>query len=195
MTGEQDKTKKWDSFYARTMHLPSPKLTAEFLNDLPAQSRVLDFGAGTGAWAAAFLRDRPDLVIDVLDRNIEKAAALPEDFSGNRFATRFQEYRAPDTPYDAIWAQSVLFFLPPNELDSCFHELSSSLASGGVLAFTMVDDCKEAALMKFHGMSESALRKMLDKEGFELVKISRHAPLYGSQQMPIPTFDIFARKR
>lgn len=195
MTGEQGNDRPWDSFYARTAHLPSPELTSEFLTALPHGARLLDFGAGSGAWTAGFLRDRTDLAIDVLDQNIEHAQSLPEGFAGQRLAQRFQDYRATDASYDAIWARSVLFFMPRKEMESCFHELSASLVSGGTIAFTMVDDCPAAALCKFNGMSESSMLEILDREGLELVKVSCLDAPYGAKRISIPTFDVTARKR
>jgi cyclopropane fatty-acyl-phospholipid synthase-like methyltransferase len=187
--------KPWDNFYARTMHLPSPQLTKNFIDQLPAHARVLDFGAGSGAWTAAFLRDRPDLTIDALDMNIDQAMALPEKLNGQKLQLCFQEYKGiPDT-YDAIWARSALFFLHPRERDDCFHELAKSLPSKGLLSFTMVDDVEKATLAKFHGMSEPAILTMLDKEGLELVSISRITPPYGPTRIIVPTFDISARKK
>lgn len=193
LTGSEQKP--WDSFYARTMHLPSPHLTKSFIELLPARARVLDFGAGSGAWTAAFLRDRPELMIDALDMNIDQAKALPENFNGQKLQLRFQEYQGVPNSYDAIWARSVLFFLPPRERDVCFHELAKSLPSNGILSFTMVDDSKNASLAKFHGMSEPSILKMLDKEGLELVSISRITPPYGPTRIIVPTFDISARKK
>lgn len=195
MERETSDRRDWNSFYARTSHLPRPELTREFLNDLPQAARVLDFGAGSGAWASAFLRDRPDLTVDVLDKNIDKAASLPPDFAGQRIASTFEEFRAPETPYDAIWARSVLFFLERPALESCFHQLAQSVKSGGTLAFTMVEDCEAAALSRFHGMSDSSLREMLDKEGVELIKMAREEFPYGAKAIVIPTFDVFVRKR
>lgn len=177
------------------MHLPSPEMAADFLQQLPANAHILDFGAGTGAWSAAFLRDRPDVFIDVLDQNIAHAKALPDDFKGKKLALRFQDFRAPDTPYDAIWARSVLFFMPAAELAPCFHQLSRSLHTHGLLAFTMVDDSPDTTLAKFYGMAEPRLMEMLDKEGFNLVKLTRSTPPYGATKTPLLTFNIYARKR
>ncbi len=187
--------KPWDSLYTRTMHLPSPQFTKNFIDKLPAHARVLDFGAGSGAWTAAFLRDRPDLIIDSLDMNIDQAKALPEKFSGQKLQLRFQEYQGAPNSYDAIWARAVLFFLPPDERDACFHELAKSLPSNGLLSFTMVDDSENASLAKFHGMNEDSILKMLDKEGFEIVSLARSAPPYGARRIIVPTFDISARKK
>lgn len=193
LTGSEQKP--WDSFYARTMHLPSPQLTKDFIELLPTQARVLDFGAGSGAWTAAFLRDRPDLLIDALDMNIDQAKALPEKFYGQKIPLRFQEYQGTPASYDAIWARSVLFFMPPKERDDCFHELAKSLPANGLLSFTMVDDGENSKLAKFHGMSEASILKMLDKEGLEIVSLARSAPPYGERRIVIPTFDISARKK
>ncbi len=164
-------SKNWGSFYARTMHLPAAEFTADFLKYLPLNGRLLDFGAGSGAWSAAFLRDRLDILIDALDKNIDDARALPSDFNGQRFKQSFQDFHAAK-PYDAIWARSVLFFLQPDELTPCFHQLASALTKGGIIAFTMVENCSNAALAKFYGMSETAIREMLDKEELALIRIS-----------------------
>ncbi len=192
--GTPEDTRDWSKFYARTMHLPSPDYTREFLDNVPENGRVLDFGAGSGAWTLAFLRDRPDATFDALDKNIDKTI-LPDDFKGQRLAKRFEDYRAPAEPYHAIWARSVLFFLARPALEQCFHELAKSLAPKGVIAFTMVDDCHATTSARFHGMSEDAIREMMAREGLELVKIKHYSPPYGDKAIPIPTFDITARRK
>jgi methylase of polypeptide subunit release factors len=99
----------WDSYYTLTANLPKPAMTASFLEAIPHKGAILDFGAGSGRWSAAFLRDRPDVIIDMLDQNIQ-AALLPENGRGEKIASSFQDF-VPSKTYDGIWAFATLFFI------------------------------------------------------------------------------------
>lgn len=189
------KPRDWDAYYARTAQLPGPDKTCAFLDTVPMHGRVLDFGAGSGRWSAAFLRDRPDVTIDALDQHIDKATLLPASWSGEKIASSFQDFR-PTQSYDAIWAQSVLFFLPPDALRPVFHRLACALLKDGVIAFTMVEEGHVSRAAKFHGMTEDAILHMLDEEGLEVTSLMRHPDTrYGTDGLVIPTYDITARKR
>ena len=93
-------------FNERVIELPEPEYTEHFLSKVLEGGRVLDFGAGNGRWAAAFLRDRPDIEIDVLDQNIEKATILPEDWQGEKIKSSFQDF-CPSKQYDGIWSKQT----------------------------------------------------------------------------------------
>lgn len=187
-------TRDWASYYARTASLPYPERTAKFLEHIPDKGRVLDFGAGTGGWSAAFLRDRDDLIIDAIDRNIDQAVMLPENWRGEKIKASFQEF-VPTKLYDGIWAFSTLFFLDKTDLSECFHKLTSALKPNGVISFTMVDDCHTAGVAKFHGLSKSEILEMLSRESMEVSTFTlEENVVYGKTKIVIPTYYVTAKK-
>ncbi len=183
-------TESRPEFYARTSALPSSDKTSPFLNRLSPQACVLDFGCGSGRWAVAFQRDRPDLTIDVLDMNLHLAPLIGEDWKGARYTKTFEEFR-PEKPYDGIWAFAALFFLVPESFATVLATLSSALKSGGVLFFTMVEP---GARTHFYGMNECEIRTALAVAGLICDSIVLHHDSYGTQQKIIPTYHVTAHR-
>jgi trans-aconitate methyltransferase len=194
MERSKDSSHKWDAYYARTAVLPKPEIAARFLDKIPQDGHILDFGAGSGRWSAAFLRDRPDLTIDALDQNIDQATLLPETWRGEKIKSSFQAFE-PSKSYDGIWAFATLFFMEKKESGECFHKLATSLKEGGTISFTMVDDCHAASASKFHGLSKSEILDMLGKEGLNLTSLElNEQATYGPAKTVIPTYTVTASK-
>jgi trans-aconitate methyltransferase len=187
-------TDNWESFFARTQSLPEKKHTESFLKWIPANGRILDYGCGTGRWAVAFSRDRPDLTIDVLDQHLDKALLIPTHWKGEKLHTDFNDFN-PTKTYDGIWAFATLFFLPKKVLKQKMHALAGALNPGGVIQFTMVADCPAANSQKFTGMNKKEILSMLEKENFTLLSLKLNKSVeYGLIKRKIPTFYITARK-
>ena len=106
------------AFYKRSVDLPPLERTEGFLQEIPESGVVLDFGAGTARWAKAFMRDRLDLTIDILDKRTEQIS-LPEIWKGEVINSDFRNF-APNKKYDGVWAFASLFFLTKKELEDCF---------------------------------------------------------------------------
>lgn len=184
----------FSGYIARTQELMPLKWTAPFLVHIPEAGYILDFGTGSGRWAAAFVRDRPDVVVDALDKHIDQAVNLGENWRGEKIQSLFQDFK-PKHSYDGIWASAVLFFMHPQEMRTCFHTLVSALNAGGTIAFTMVDDCQTAKLQGYHGLSRDQILQMLQEEGLELNRIHfDEKAIYGKEKRVIPTYSIRARK-
>ncbi|MES2984928.1 MAG: class I SAM-dependent methyltransferase [Pseudomonadota bacterium] len=183
----------WKAYYARTAQLPALSETAEFLAYIPSQGRVLDFGAGSGRWALAFMRDRPDLTIDLLDQNIDHAP-VPDGWRGDCIKADFVTATLTQA-YDGIWSYASLFFVLPPQFLPCLQTLIAALKPGGVLEFTMVEDCENAQLSRFHGMQQADLARILTENGLTQIAIRRDAQVrYGGRQLPIPTYFVRATK-
>ena len=188
------KPSNFDWFFAHTQELPPADRTGYFLKHLPQGARIIDFGCGTGRWAAAFLRDRPDLTIDLLDRRPDKMNLIPPEWPGETFGMNFTEF-TPSHAYAGIWSFAALFFLPRTDLTVCFHRLAGALKPGGVILFTMVEECATSALVKLHGMDKAGIEAMLATEGLVPLSLSRREDAeYGPQKLHIPTFHVLARK-
>lgn len=190
----QNPGEAWEEFFARTKNLPPPHVTQPFLKLLPQNAVALDFGAGSGRWTAAFLRDRPDLTIDVLDQHVDKALVLPPDIKGEKYHMSFGDF-TPDKSYDGIWACDTLFFLKRDAQADIIHTLASALKPGGVMEFTMVDDCQTAQANRFTGMNKQAIEETLAKEHLKPLSIGLDEnAAYGPNNQKIPTFLVLAQK-
>jgi len=184
----------WDRYYAQTTAIPGPEKVSLFLNAIPEGGRVLDHGVGSGRWTAAFMRDRPDLTVDILDQNVEKAILTPANWRGEKIASSFQNF-IPKHRYDGIWSFASLFFLDPEALHKCFCTLATSLTDKGILFFSMVEDCDAARAMHLSGMQKSAIDAMLaENELHASTTKYSHTATYGANKMAIPTYFISARR-
>jgi trans-aconitate methyltransferase len=193
MDRPQAPAKPFGEFYQRTQELPPSKQTNSFLSKIPKKGIILDFGAGTGRWSAAFLRDRPDLSIDAIDRHIERANLLDDD-RVHKIKSDFEEF-TPEREYDGIWAFAALLFLKPAELEKSFRQLATSLKQGGIIEFSMVHDCEAAKQFGVYGQSRKAIDALIEKNGLliESLLLDEEAK-YGKNGLVIPTYDVRATK-
>lgn len=192
MSLESGEHHDWAGYFVRTQELPVPERTQAFLSRLPLNAEILDFGCGTGRWARAFLRDRPDLSIDVVDQHAMSALHIGQGWKGRVYAVDFNEF-TPEKPYDAIWAQDTLFFIPPEKLPAVFGRLCTGLKPGGLFNFTMVAPTQAAKAMHFHGMEKEAIEAMVEAAGLtDVAVICRPDTLYA--QRIVPSFVVTARK-
>ena len=184
----------WQRYYERTATIPEPAKVAAFLSAIPQSGRVLDFGAGSGRWAAAFMRDRPDIIIDVLDQHIEHATLLPPAWRGEKIASRFEDFN-PTHHYDGIWSFASLFFLEPVAFEQCFITLVSALTPKAVLFFSMVEDCEASRSMRLYGMQQADIAALLARHSLTLKTLKRsETSRYGANETPIPTYFITASR-
>ena len=184
----------WQRYYSRTAAIPESAKVAAFLSAIPQAGRVLDFGAGSGRWAAAFMRDRPDITVDVLDQHIEQATLLLPNWRGEKMAVRFEDF-TPTHRYDGIWSFASLFFLEPAAFEHCFGTLVSALAARGVLFFSMVEDCEAARGMKLYGMQQADIEALLERYHLTLKTLKRsETSRYGANETPIATYFVTASR-
>ncbi len=181
------------SFYERTRELLPPERTEAFLKLLPTNATMLDVGCGTGRWAASFRRDRPDLTIDVIDRDLSKALHISDDWPGQRYEASFIQF-TPEKSYDGIWAFASLFFAAADALEPLFAKLAASLAPGGVVAFTMVEDSEAARQFRFTGMSRESLLALLTRLKLRPLVFEAAVKPYGDADTPILTYFVTAQR-
>jgi SAM-dependent methyltransferase len=185
----------WKEFFQRTLDLPPPEHTEDFLKLITENGSVLDFGCGSGRFAVAFYRDRPDLTIDVIDAHLDQAPLLTEDTAwlGKRMQQKFKDFRAHEE-YDGIWAWNSLFFTPPQHQQDIFHRLSDALKPKGSLVFTFVEPC-EGSGFPFHGRIRKDLEGMLKNAVLKIEKIEHQLDMeFGASKTVLPAFIIHARK-
>jgi hypothetical protein len=141
----------------------------------------------------AFLRERPDLTIDLIDKHLDQSNLIPPDWTGDKFHLDFNDF-TPCRTYDAIWAFSVLFFLSPADMPRVIHTLLNTLKPGGIAEFTMVDDCAAATAAGFTGMNRQDIEKTLQRAHLIPVTIQKSKEALYMPELKIPTFYIRARK-
>ncbi|MHB8432685.1 MAG: class I SAM-dependent methyltransferase [Candidatus Tyrphobacter sp.] len=146
------------------------------LLDAPSQARVLDFGTGTGRYAIALARARPDLNVvaydvqpEMLDIVRRRAAdAHVENLSGANWAEA--QRRAP---YDRIVALNVL-----HEIDNVtLRRLAPLLAPGGSVLFVDWDATidRPTGPPAEHAHSPSEAQERLTRNGLARVERIRDA--------------------
>jgi trans-aconitate methyltransferase len=162
----------WDEYYQRKHQLPEPEKVETFLKNIPKHAHILDVGSGNGRWAAAFMRDRPDLTIDLIDESPPSPNIIPDNWCGDIMVNNFKNY-LPNKQYDAMWAYHSLFFMPPTETRNCFHNLVSRLKSGGKISFTMRESGFAASLHRYYGLKQDDIFQMLEKENLDVLSIER----------------------
>jgi SAM-dependent methyltransferase len=189
---------KIDTYFARSVLLPEKSRTEDFLNRLPLHAHVLDFGSGSGRWAAAFQRDREDITIDLLDANLHdglRHGIIPSDWKGMKIQSDFRDFHPAPSTYDGVWAYHSLFFLKRPELHDVLHRLAISLKPGGVLHFTIPQASSVATALNLCGLERSRLEGWLQQEGLVLDSIRLETETkFGKDDKPLPMYHITARK-
>jgi SAM-dependent methyltransferase len=107
---------------------PGERLLA-FIGALPAGSRVLELGAGSGRDAAHMLAH--GLVIDPTDASPDLAAEAEKRLGQTVRQMRFDELEAVAT-YDAVWASASLLHAPASELTDDLRRIHRALRQGGL---------------------------------------------------------------
>ena len=115
-----------ESTQAVDMHLAQDR----FLALLPPESRILDFGCGSGRDTRYFLEKNH--AVDATDGSAE-ICRLASAFTGIPVKQMlFQELSAVKE-YDGIWACSSILHLPKLELSDVFEKMSRALKEKGVI--------------------------------------------------------------
>ncbi len=194
-TQDKAKDKDWDTYYQRTLDIPTPLRVKPFLDKIPQGGTVLDFGCGSGRFAAAFHRDRPDLSLHVLDINLAKAPLLQNaDWVHKQFPIAFAEFKEQNA-YDGIFAWASLFFEENTRHQPMFNSLAAAMKPGATLAFTFVESGYEKEGFPFHGRKYEELENLIKAAGLTTQTLEyRNDIAYGKTKEIIPTFIIHAQK-
>ena len=107
--------------------------------DLDGVTRVLDVGGGSGAYAIAFAKAKPDLEVTVFD--LPEVTPLTEQYvakagQSERVRTRSGDMTTDDlgADYDLVWIAAVCHMFSPEEVAALFAKAHASLRSGGRIA-------------------------------------------------------------
>jgi SAM-dependent methyltransferase len=111
------------------------------------RGRALDLGAGTGE--AALWLARQGFLVDAVERDPERVAALRRERAGRTVvvhAADVREFPLASQTYALVLASAVLHFLRPSELWPLADRLSDALIPGGLLVSeALTTDDPEAA--------------------------------------------------
>ena len=119
-----------DSFVQDTVSADMSGARQRFMEYLPRQARILDFGCGSGRDIKFFL-DK-GYIVDGTDGSPE-LCRIASDYTGIGVKQmRFQELDAEEL-YDGIWACASILHLPKEELTEVFHRIERALKTGGIL--------------------------------------------------------------
>lgn len=119
-----------DSFVSDTLDVDFSETQNHFLNLLPLNACILDFGCGSGRDAKWFMNR--GCHVDAMDGSAEmcKAASAYTGLPVKQML--FQDLDSSDR-YDGIWACASILHLPKKELKIVMKKMSTALKSGGIL--------------------------------------------------------------
>lgn len=180
--------------------------SAQWLIDsLPAGSRVLDLGCGTGVPTARQLADAGLEVtgVDLSSRMIELAR---ENVPGGEFHQLDLAELRPGGPrtlgrFDGVVAFFSLLMLPRNEIPLALRTIARLLVPGGAFAISMVEaDIDDFAIpfigttIRVSGFLREDLREVVEAAGFDIVEETSYSYAPASADVP-PEVQIFLRCR
>ena len=119
-----------DSFVSDTLDVDFSETQNHFLNLLPPNACILDFGCGSGRDAKWFMNR--GCHVDAMDGSVEmcKAASAYTVLPVKQML--FQDLDSSEQ-YDGIWACASILHLPKKELKIVMKKMSTALKSGGIL--------------------------------------------------------------
>ena len=119
-----------DSFVSDTLDVDFSETQNHFLNLLPPNACILDFGCGSGRDAKWFMNR--GCHVDAMDGSVEmcKAASAYTGLPVKQML--FQDLDSSEQ-YDGIWACASILHLPKKELKIVMKKMSTALKSGGIL--------------------------------------------------------------
>lgn len=122
--------KNASDFVSGTVNVDFTATQNKFLDKLPKNARILDFGCGSGRDTRYFLEQ--GYQVDAIDGS-EELCRLASQYTGIPVKHMyFQELDAEDT-YDGIWACSSILHLPKVELLPVMKKMAAALKRNGII--------------------------------------------------------------
>lgn len=160
--------KKADEFIEGTIEADMSQLRSRFLDYVPCEGIILDFGCGSGRDSKAFLDAGYQVV--PLDGSSALCSSVQQLLDQPVICCKFQDYWAM-TQYDGIWACASLLHLNEDELPAVLDQLIKSLKPGAPLyiSFKYGDYSGERNGRWFTDMTEERLQELMD--AFSVVQL------------------------
>lgn len=117
-------------FAAETAHVNFESTQRRFVDKLPENAAILDFGCGSGRDTKYFISQGYQV------EAIDGSAALCElasQYSGVKVKNMFFHELAEVEKYNGIWACSSILHLPLNELADVMRKMITALKDGGII--------------------------------------------------------------
>lgn len=122
--------KNASDFVSGTVNVDFTATQNKFLDKLPGNARILDFGCGSGRDTKYFLEQ--GYQVDAIDGS-EELCRLASQYTGIQVRHMyFQELDVEDT-YDGIWACSSILHLPKVELLPVMKKMAAALKRNGII--------------------------------------------------------------
>ena len=118
------------NFVHGTVDVDFHETQERFLNHIPPQGRILDFGCGSGRDAKYFC-DRGYAVVAV--DGSEELCKLAREYTGINAKQMFFSDLDAVEEYDGIWACASILHLPSSELKAVFWKMIKALKNDGII--------------------------------------------------------------
>ncbi|RUO75334.1 class I SAM-dependent methyltransferase [Idiomarina seosinensis] len=148
-----------EQFLDDTLNVDMSVVYNQFLAMVPAGSRILDAGCGSGRDALAFSDQGFKVAaFDASEKMVEQAQKLLPNADIKR--ATFSDYSSDET-FDAIWACASLLHVPEDELPGVLSHLSNFLAPEGVFycSFKYGDEERHNQGRDFTDLNEERLHQ------------------------------------
>ena len=122
--------KNADSFTAGTQNVEFYDVQGRFIRHLPAGSRILDFGCGSGRDTKFFLEQ--GYQVDATDGS-ENLCRIAAEYAGIPVRQMLFSELAAEDEYDGVWACSSILHLPKAELEDVLRKIIRAMKDGGYL--------------------------------------------------------------
>ena len=158
------------SFIDGTRDVNFAEIQDTFLELLPENARILDFGCGSGRDAKYFLEQ--GYMVDAIDGSLELCIAA-SDYTGlNVKHMLFQELNENEM-YDGIWACASVLHVEKVKLPDIIHKMSTATKANGIiyLSFKYGNFEGERNGRYFTDMTEDKMENLLNS--FPEIKIEK----------------------
>ena len=148
------------SFIDRTVSVDFSQIQNVFLELLPNNAHILDFGCGSGRDTKYFL-DR-GYQVDAMDGSMELCKAASE-YTGIRVKQMLFQKLAEVEKYDGIWACASILHVKKEELSDIIRKMSLATKENGIIyiSFKYGDYEGERNGRYFTDMTENSMKEML----------------------------------
>ena len=148
-------------FVDRTVSVNFTRIQKVFLELLPRDARILDFGCGSGRDTKFFLDC--GYQVDATDGSIELCRAASEYTGIHVKRILFQELDEVEK-YDGIWACASILHVKKTELPDIIRKMSSATKENGIMyvSFKYGDYEGERNGRYFTDMTEISMKELLD---------------------------------
>lgn len=122
--------KNAEAFTAGTVDVEFVDIPNKFVNLLPKNAYILDYGCGSGRDTKYFIAR--GFKVDAVDGS-EKLCRIASENTGIAVQHMFFSELNAAEKYDGIWACASILHLPKEELQDVFHKMTRAVKSGGYI--------------------------------------------------------------